>query len=216
MLFKKIKDFNNYWISMEGLVYNDKRDTFLKTRISKNGNGYFRIELSKNNKSYQKQLHRILAEAFIDNPKNYPIIDHINNDRLDNRLENLKWCNSQMNNHNKINNNEELNICKRNGNFVVIFSFKNLKIHRTFKNLEKSIIFRNIIQNKINNNEIIDKVFVELYDYEMKHIRLRKNGIFELRINKPNLKIDKTFKTLEEAKDKRNELLKTYYEKNNM
>ena len=62
-----------------------------------NGKGYYRIKLTVNNKSKRVMLHRIIAEAFISNPNNYPYINHINAIRKDNRLENLEWCTQGQN-----------------------------------------------------------------------------------------------------------------------
>lgn len=45
-----------------------------------------------------KKLHRLVAETFIPNPNNYPVINHINGNKLDNRAENLEWCTISHNN----------------------------------------------------------------------------------------------------------------------
>lgn len=62
--------------------------------------GYICCKL--NNRTYQK--HRIIAQQFIPNPNDLPIIDHINRNKSDNRLENLRWCSSSVNNTNKSSN----------------------------------------------------------------------------------------------------------------
>ena len=70
-------------------------DYYLKPKD--NGKGYYRIKLTVNNKSKRVMLHRIIAEAFINNPKNKKVINHINCDKKDNRIENLEWCSQSEN-----------------------------------------------------------------------------------------------------------------------
>ena len=55
-------------------------------------NGYLQVALNKNNKSYHKYVHRLVAEAFIENPNNYKTVNHINLDKQDNYVTNLEWC----------------------------------------------------------------------------------------------------------------------------
>lgn len=57
-----------------------------------NKNGYHSVSIKKNNKTrnYYK-VHRLVAEAFISNPNNKPEVDHINTDKTDNRVDNLRW-----------------------------------------------------------------------------------------------------------------------------
>jgi hypothetical protein len=67
-----------------------------------NGAGYLKVGLSKNNKEKKLYVHRLLAQYFIDNPNNYPCINHINGIKNDNRIENLEWCTYSDNNHHAI------------------------------------------------------------------------------------------------------------------
>ena len=62
-----------------------------------NGKGYLRIKLTKNNKSKRVMLHRIIAEAFVDNKLNKPFVNHINSNKKDNNIENLEWCTQSEN-----------------------------------------------------------------------------------------------------------------------
>ena len=61
-------------------------------------NGYFSVTLKKNGKKICASVHRLVAIAFIPNPNNYPCIDHINDNQIDNRASNLQWCTHKMNN----------------------------------------------------------------------------------------------------------------------
>lgn len=64
-------------------------------------NGYFVVNL--NNQGYKTHyVHRLIAESYIENPNALPCIDHINADRTDNRIENLRWCTVAENNRNPI------------------------------------------------------------------------------------------------------------------
>ena len=76
------------------------KEKILKQTICKNG--YSRVLLSKNGIQKLKIVHRLVAEVFIPNPDNKPEIDHINCNRSDNRIENLKWCTRKENCNNPI------------------------------------------------------------------------------------------------------------------
>lgn len=67
---------------------------------SKQGNGYLIVSLCKDNKKRTKLVHRLVGFAFIpnDNPKYKNTINHINEDKTDNRACNLEWCSQQYNN----------------------------------------------------------------------------------------------------------------------
>ncbi len=53
--------------------------------------GYFQINLRKNNKNNFFLIHRLVALAYIPNPQNKPRVNHINSKRTDNRVKNLEW-----------------------------------------------------------------------------------------------------------------------------
>lgn len=71
------------------------KSVVLKTRIGTTG--YFMVDLSKEGKSIKHRVHRLKAKAFIPNPNNYPEINHIDGDKLNNHLLNLEWCTSSQN-----------------------------------------------------------------------------------------------------------------------
>ena len=97
-MFKKIfikQEETSYRIYDDGRVMNEKTGTYYKGTIR---NGYRWFDLRWRNKKYARSQHRLIAEAFIPNPNNYEYVHHINNNRLDNRLENLKWVAASENN----------------------------------------------------------------------------------------------------------------------
>lgn len=61
-------------------------------RLNIGGSGYYQVSLSRDNKIKSYSVHRLVAEAFIPNPHNYPCVNHRNENKLDDRVENLEWC----------------------------------------------------------------------------------------------------------------------------
>jgi hypothetical protein len=96
--FQDIIDFPNYKINENGDIYSKKRNRLMKKKIF---NGYSRIGLRRDNKSYTKSIHRLLGIQYLPNPDNLPCIDHINRIRLDNNLNNLRWVSYSTNSKNK-------------------------------------------------------------------------------------------------------------------
>ena len=72
-------------------------ERILKT--GKNKCGYALVVLMKNNKRHNKLVHRLVAKAFINNPENYAVVNHIDGNKHNNSLENLEWCTSKENIH---------------------------------------------------------------------------------------------------------------------
>lgn len=99
-MIRKIKDFENYYISSNGFVYCRRKKTKkLKElyTIKNSKHSYIKFNIRKNKKSVGKLLHRLIAEHFIPNPNNFNEVNHIDGNKLNNNVNNLEWCSREMN-----------------------------------------------------------------------------------------------------------------------
>lgn len=87
--FRTDKSGNKYPVHVRARALHKKDNT----------NGYYRVNLSKNNRVKAAFVHRLVAEAFLEKVDGCDCVDHINSDRHDNRLENLQWVSQGMNIH---------------------------------------------------------------------------------------------------------------------
>ena len=81
--------------------YGGRKDYYEVVHPKQNVAGYLQINVPIRNTT--TLVHRLVAETFLDNPKGYNEIDHLNHNRLDNRADNLRWCthSENMSNSNK-------------------------------------------------------------------------------------------------------------------
>jgi len=96
--YKQIIDFDNYEVSNLGNVRNIKTGRILK--VSDDNNGYLKFNLWKNNKMKTKKIHKLVADAFIENPENKTCVDHIDNDTKNNNMNDLRWATMSENSQN--------------------------------------------------------------------------------------------------------------------
>jgi len=89
--WRKIEGYDNYSISNLGRVRNNNNNNNNKLLKSHIKDGYFAVILSRYNKQKRHFIHRLIGTAFITNPNNLPFINHKNQKRNDNRIENLEW-----------------------------------------------------------------------------------------------------------------------------
>lgn len=98
--WKEIEGYPNYMVSSLGRVksLNYRRtgkDKILNGR--KNKDGYLQLNLCKDGKIKMFSAHRLVAQSFLDNPDNLCEINHIDEDKTNNKVENLEWCNRKQN-----------------------------------------------------------------------------------------------------------------------
>ena len=94
-----IPNYPNYKIYENGNIENIKSKKILNTQKDKYG--YETTKLYCDGKSKRLKIHRLLGICYIDNSNNELFIDHINRDKSDNRIENLRWVNKSENNSNR-------------------------------------------------------------------------------------------------------------------
>lgn len=97
----KQSSIDDFEVSSYGRVRNKNSSEVLDPSIG--SNGYYYVG-HRDSKGKRKVLlvHRLIAEAFRDNPKGYRIVDHIDGDKTNNFFENLRWCSSSDNRRNPI------------------------------------------------------------------------------------------------------------------
>jgi len=87
-----------YSVSRDGNVYSHKNRLHQgKWLIPSLKKGYKFVCLCQGSKVVQKTMHRLVAEAFIPNPNNFPQVNHKDSDKLNNSVENLEWCTASQN-----------------------------------------------------------------------------------------------------------------------
>ena len=102
-IWKDIKGYEGkYKVSNLGNVKSLNYNRTCKERILKYGintDGYLFVGLSKNGIHKNFLIHRLTAQAFIENPDNLPQVNHIDEDKSNNCVENLEWCTAEYNNN---------------------------------------------------------------------------------------------------------------------
>ena len=139
----EINGYENYLIYPSGKVWSKVSKRYLSDCDC---NGYRQIKLYKDGKGMGTYLHRLLAEHFIENPDNLKEIDHIDRNKANNKLNNLRWITRGDNNQNKDKQSNNVSGVKNISPCGVGFQYQkrvNHQIHRKwFKTLEEAVEYK--------------------------------------------------------------------------
>lgn len=144
-----INDYPNYSVSTFGRIKN-KWGKIMKLAIS--NTGYYCVNLYKNGKYKNSNVHRLVGNQFIKNPLNKPFIDHIDGNSKNNSITNLRWATISENGVNRIklpNNSGHTGIYiskqeNRNKRYQVNVKMNNKRVCKCFKTLNEAIEFQKI------------------------------------------------------------------------
>lgn len=152
------KEYTNgvrYTITEDGKIYNHKYNRYVNGFKHKKKTGDY-ICFGFGRKGKEKELHRLLAECFIPNPENLPVVDHINQNTLDNRLVNLRWASKSTNavNSSKPTKNKldvkYVSECTNGYGYYIQISRNCVKYRKWALTLEDAIITRDIMLSELD------------------------------------------------------------------
>ena len=148
----EIEGYSNYLIYPEGRVWSKKTKRFLKPGSDKRG--YLHVALCKDGKPKTTKIHRLVAEHYIPNDDNKREVDHIDRNKHNNDVTNLRWTTSSENQQNR-------GIMKTNTSghkyisahkvvgYIFVKEINKKSYRKYFKTLKDAICYKYIITLKI-------------------------------------------------------------------
>jgi len=126
----------NYIIYSDGKVFGKRYNRFLKPYGD--GRGYLQVQIA--GKNYK--IHRLVAEKFIPNPNNLPQVDHIDGDKTNNDVSNLRWV-THMTNGQSINRSGNVGYWQitKSGNFNHRIGINGTRYNKNFQNFAEMKIY---------------------------------------------------------------------------
>lgn len=142
--YRIIKDFPNYEVSNFGNVRNVQTGNILK--YGSCYGGYYCVKLYKDGNKFMKKVHRLIATSFIQNPYNKNCVDHIDGNRRNNNINNLRFVSTQENCMNRkksslnSSNHKGVNFQKKNNKWCARITKNGIRLHLGyFDNIEDAV-----------------------------------------------------------------------------
>ena len=132
---KPIPGFENYLITSFGRVWSTKKEQWLKGDPKGSQNGYLRITLYNKGIPKHFMIHRLVAENFLPNPDNLPIVNHKDENKTNNNVDNLEWCTYEYNSNYGIGTQKSVQSRKESGYIKKIWKC-DLKTHERLELFE--------------------------------------------------------------------------------
>jgi len=152
----EIQDYPNYLIYPDGKIFNKKRKIFMKS--NPDSTGYVRIGLSNSEGLKPFLIHRLIAIHYIPNPENKPAVDHIDRNKQNNDLSNLRWATNSENQQNvgirKDNTTGFKNISYTKRGYWLV-QYRKYKISKCFKSKMDALCYKYINELKIKAGLLI-------------------------------------------------------------
>lgn len=121
-IWKDVVGYEDYYmVSNTGKVFSKRKNKILKQALKRNG--YLSVDLVSVNKR-TVSVHRIVAEAFIPNMFNYPVVNHKDENKFNNNANNLEWCTQKYNanyGNNHLVKNSKVIQMDLNGNYIKLW-----------------------------------------------------------------------------------------------
>lgn len=163
LVSKKIPNYPNYSATSDGRIYSHNLNKFMM--LSKMPEGYLRLNIKNDNGQKKFLVHRLIALTFIPNPENKPQVNHIDNNKSNNCIDNLEWITNKENREHSLRQYRTLSIVPKN------YSIND------FRQVEKNIVKAKVEINILKKDILKDNEEVAQIINEYNKLKIKNNSI---------------------------------------